>query len=76
MLLNAASSSDDVLVQLESDEVDAEISIGTDIPDHDEPIDDIHTQEILPSSSELQADNDDHGKTQHVLFFGFRIGIV
>ncbi|KAK0574609.1 hypothetical protein LWI29_026177 [Acer saccharum] len=52
---NQVSSSDDVLVQLESDEVDAEISIGTDIPDHDEPIDDIHTQEILPSSSELQA---------------------
>ncbi|TXG57165.1 hypothetical protein EZV62_018478 [Acer yangbiense] len=57
---NQVSASSDVLVQLESDEVDAEISIGTDIPDHDEPIDDIHTQEILPSSSELQADKDDH----------------
>ncbi|KAK3222017.1 hypothetical protein Dsin_009042 [Dipteronia sinensis] len=57
---NQVSSSSDVLVQLESDEVDAEISIGTEIPDHDEPVDDIHTQEILHSSSELQEDNDDH----------------
>ncbi|KAJ4710020.1 Myosin-binding protein [Melia azedarach] len=58
-----------------SDEMDAEVSIGTDIPDH-EPIDDIQIQEDLPSyplteegvfasSSEFQADNaDDHGYKQ------------
>ncbi|KAL5760977.1 hypothetical protein ACOSP7_019480 [Xanthoceras sorbifolium] len=63
-------SPNDVLFQLLSDEVDAEISIGTEIPDH-EPIDDIHSQEILPSSSELQADNDDHGckQTEHDIEF-------
>lgn len=49
-----AVTSDDVL-QLQSDEADAEISIGTEIPDH-EPIDDIQPQQI----AQLQPENDDH----------------
>lgn len=66
--------------QMQSDETDAEISIGTEIPDH-EPIDDLQTQDDLPSSlckeegvfagsSEFQADNYDHGKPQY-LFITF-----
>lgn len=62
--------------------MDAEVSIGTDIPDH-EPIDDIQIQEDLPSyplteegvfasSSEFQADNaDDHGKPQYLIYYHF-----
>lgn len=73
---------DDVL-QMQSDEMDAEISIGTEIPDH-EPIDDLETQEDLPSSpckeecvfassSEFQADNSDHGKPQYLYYHFYEL---
>ena len=38
-----------------SDELEVEISIGTDIPDH-EPIDEIQTQIDLPPHPDLQED--------------------
>lgn len=43
------------------DEIEANVSIGTDIPDH-EPVDDVRTREFVPSacSAELYAD-DTHG---------------
>ncbi|GKU98004.1 hypothetical protein SLEP1_g11062 [Rubroshorea leprosula] len=37
----------------QNDEIEAEVSIGTEIPDH-EPIDDIQPQEVLPSSQSIQ----------------------
>lgn len=41
------------ILQIQNDETDAEISIGTEIPDH-EPIDDIPPQEDLSEYSALQ----------------------
>lgn len=38
-----------------NDELEVEISIGTDIPDH-EPIDEIQTQNDLPSQPDVQED--------------------
>ncbi|KAJ0095431.1 hypothetical protein Patl1_15477 [Pistacia atlantica] len=47
----------DEALRMKNDEIDAEISIGTEIPEH-EPIDDIHNeQEPFPSSCELHVDN-------------------
>ncbi|KAJ0038917.1 hypothetical protein Pint_22343 [Pistacia integerrima] len=47
----------DEALRMKNDEIDAEISIGTEIPEH-EPIDDIQNeQEPFASSSELHVDN-------------------
>lgn len=58
---------------MQNDETDAEVSIGTEIPDH-EPIDEIQTEESQPSSYpcvqedpssssvKLHIDDNNHGK--------------
>lgn len=62
-------------IHMRNDEIDAEVSIGTDIPDHEIFNDEIHSaHELLhsypsvqedPSTSSPNADIDDkHGKTQ------------
>ncbi|XP_044494536.1 myosin-binding protein 2-like [Mangifera indica] len=55
--------SDDAL-RMQSDEIDSEISIGTEIPEH-EPIDDVQNEhDVFASFSELHVDNDDNGFKQ------------
>ncbi|XP_044488076.1 myosin-binding protein 2 isoform X2 [Mangifera indica] len=52
--------SDDVF-QMQSEEINGEISIGTEIPEH-EPIDDIQNEQgHFASSSELHVDDDENG---------------
>lgn len=47
---------------MQSEEINGEISIGTEIPEH-EPIDDIQNEQgHFASSSELHVDDDENGK--------------
>lgn len=60
----------------QNDEIEAEISIGTDIPDH-EPIDDVPIEEVLssqsieedPSTSSAQFHVDDNHGKPYLLFY-------
>lgn len=65
-LVDIYAVSDDAL-RMQSDEIDSEISIGTEIPEH-EPNDDVQNEhDVFASFSELHVDNDDNGKLNHLI---------
>lgn len=72
-------------LQVQSSEFDAEISIGTEIPDQ-EPLDEALPQEVLPSyepghAADLSASSviyhgDDDGKLEFLVETALEIGLV
>lgn len=52
-------------IHMQNDETDAEVSIGTEIPDH-EPIDEIQTEESQPSSYPCVQEDPSSSSVNHI----------